>query len=144
MVVASKMQTVTVKGRNEIHSPKRLGRLQLLPSNKRTWELLFNHPTSRHTPFNSLLKGETTTSMKIRMNTIFLSFGIGLFLYTIIGREIARLVHHSVGNGVPLWLLVPSFLLIGIGSEHKAFHKKRVELVPIWFAPESVCLSDRD
>ena len=82
--------------------------------------------------------------MTKRVGSIFLSFGIGLFLYTIVGREIALLVHHSVGNGEPLWLLVPSFLQIGIGGELNACHKTKAELVPIFFAPESVWPSDGD
>jgi hypothetical protein len=82
-----------------------------------------------------------TAQMKMRLDIIFLSFGIGLFLYTIIGREIALLVHHSAGNGVP-WLLLPSFLLVSIGGELKnARHRTKAELVPIFFAPESVCPS---
>ena len=68
--------------------------------------------------------------MKKRMDVILLSLGIGLFLYTIIGREIAMLAHHSVGNGLALWLLVPSFLLISVGADLNAWHKTEAELVP--------------
>lgn len=77
--------------------------------------------------------------MKKRLDTILLSSGAGLFAYTIIGREIALLVHHSVGNGLPLWLLVPSFLLISIGGDRKVWHKTESESAPnaIWFAPNS-------
>ena len=76
--------------------------------------------------------------MKTRLDIVFLSFGIALFAYTIIGRETAMLLHHSVGNLVPLWLLVPSFLLISIGGDRNVWHKT-AELVPssIWFAPNS-------
>jgi hypothetical protein len=83
--------------------------------------------------------------MKKRLDSIFLSFGIGLFLCTIVGREVTLLAHHSVGYGAPLWLLLPSFLLISIGGELKnARHKTKAELVPIFFAPESVYPSTGD
>ena len=72
--------------------------------------------------------------MKSRLDIIFLSFGVGLFLCTIIGREIALLV-HSAGNGVPLWLLLPSFLLISIGIDRRVWHKTEVKFSEIWFAP---------
>lgn len=68
--------------------------------------------------------------MKKRLDIIFLSFGFGLFLYTIIGREIAMQIYHSAGNGEPLWLLLPSFLLISIGGNRNVSHKSEAELVP--------------
>lgn len=81
-----------------------------------------------------------TLPMRKRLDIIFLSFGVGLFLYTIVFREIALLVHHSVGNGAPLWLLVPSFLLVAIGADRNLWHKTEAAApVPnsIWFAPNS-------
>jgi hypothetical protein len=77
--------------------------------------------------------------MRTRLEIILLSFGIALLVYTIIGRETAMLLHHSVGNGVPLWLLVPSFLLISIGGDRNVWRKTEAELVPVstWFAPNS-------
>lgn len=77
--------------------------------------------------------------MKTRVDSIFLSFGVGLFLCTLIAREIALQVHHSGNNGMSLWLLLPSFLLISIGADRNVWHKTEAKLVPdsIWFAPNS-------
>lgn len=77
--------------------------------------------------------------MKTRLDVIFLSLGTGLFLCTLVGREIALLLHHSGGNGVPLWLLLPSFLLVAIGGDRNLWHKNETPLLhdSIWFAPNS-------
>lgn len=78
---------------------------------------------------------ESDGRMKKRLDIVFLSFGVGFFLFTILGR---MLVHHSNGNGVPLWLLLPSFLLISIGDHRSARTKTEAELVQeIWFAPNN-------
>ena len=53
----------------------------------------------------------------MKASMIFLSSGIGLFLFTILSREIALQVRHSAESGAPLWLLVPSFLLVSIGAD---------------------------
>lgn len=76
--------------------------------------------------------------MKKRLDTILLSFGTGLFLSTLIGREVALLA-HSGGNGMPLWLLVPSFVLIAVGGDRNLWHKTEAPLLhdSIWFAPNS-------
>ena len=76
--------------------------------------------------------------MRTRLEIFFLSFGIALFVCTIVGRETAMLLHHSEGNWTPLWLLIPSFLLISIGGDRNLWHKT-TELAPnsIWFAPNS-------
>ncbi|HEY2469889.1 MAG TPA: hypothetical protein VGI45_18875 [Terracidiphilus sp.] len=70
--------------------------------------------------------------MKNRLNVVFLSFGTGLFLYTVIGREIALLARHSF-DIAPLWLLAPSFLLIGIASELKADDKTTADLPSLFY-----------
>jgi hypothetical protein len=76
--------------------------------------------------------------MKTRLDVIFLSSGIGLFLCTLIARAIALLA-HSDGNGIALWLLLPSFLLISIGADRQLWHKSEDRLLndSIWFAPNS-------
>ena len=76
--------------------------------------------------------------MKTRLDVIFLSSGIGLFLCTLIARAIALLV-HSNGNGMALWLLLPAFLLISIGADRHIWHKPETRRLQdsIWFAPNS-------
>jgi len=70
--------------------------------------------------------------MKKRLEIILLGFGVALFPCALLGM---LLVHH----GAFQWLLVPSFLLVGIGGERKVWRKAEAESVhdPIWFAPNS-------
>ena len=73
--------------------------------------------------------------MKKRMGTIFLGSGVALLLCALLGM---LQVHHT-GNGAFQWLLVPSFLLVGISGERKVWRKTDAESLPdsIWFAPNS-------
>ena len=66
----------------------------------------------------------------MKASIIFLSFGIGLFLCTIISREIALQISHSAESGAPLWLLLPSFLLVSVGADRNLWHKTEAEMVP--------------
>ena len=66
----------------------------------------------------------------MKASMIFLSSGICLFLSTILSREIALQVRHSAESGAPLWLLVPSFLLVSIGADRNLWHKHEAEMVP--------------
>jgi hypothetical protein len=71
--------------------------------------------------------------MKMRLDIVCLSLGTALFLYALLGS----LLDHS-GNGAFLWLLVPSFLLVGIGGDRKLWRKTEAEApTSIWFAPNS-------
>jgi len=72
-----------------------------------------------------------TAQMKKRLEMIFLGFGVALLPCALLGMLV---VHH----GGFQWLLVPSFLMVGIGGERKAWREK-TESVPytIWFAPNS-------
>ena len=67
--------------------------------------------------------------MKTRL--IVLGVGIGLFLCAMLGA--------ASGNSNFLWLLLPSFVMVGLGADHKLWHRTREELVPeaVWFAPNS-------
>jgi len=48
------------------------------------------------------------------------------------------LLDHS-GSGAALWLLLPSFLLVGVAGDRNIWRKIDSELAPdaIWFAPNS-------
>ena len=67
-----------------------------------------------------------------------LGFGVGLYACAVLGMVLVRLT----GSSALLWLLVPSFLLVGIGGDRKLWQKTDTALVQdsidtIWFAPNS-------
>lgn len=79
-----------------------------------------------------------TVPMKKRLDQVLLGFGVGLYACAVLGMVLVRLT----GNSALLWLLVPSFLLIGIGGDRKLWQKTDTALVQdsidsIWFAPNS-------
>jgi len=78
------------------------------------------------------LRYRHTAPMKMRL--ILLSFGVGLFLTVVIGS-----LESEPGTSAFLWLLVPTFLLIGVGGDRKLWRKtERTESSdPIWFAANS-------
>jgi len=62
--------------------------------------------------------------MKKRLEMIFLGFGVALLPCALLCMLV---VHH----GGFQWLLVPSFLLVGISGERKVWRKTDAESVPI-------------
>jgi len=70
----------------------------------------------------------------MRARLFLLRLGIGLLFCTGLGM----LLDHS-GSGAALWLLLPSFLLVGVAGDRNIWRKIDSELAPdaIWFAPNS-------
>ncbi|MBS1803737.1 MAG: hypothetical protein JST28_10250 [Acidobacteria bacterium] len=70
----------------------------------------------------------------MRARLFLLRLGIGLLLSAFLGM----LLDHS-GSGASLWLLLPSFLLVGIAADRNVWRRSESVLAPdaIWFAPNS-------
>lgn len=70
----------------------------------------------------------------MRARLFLLRLGIGLLMCAGLGV----LLDHS-GNGSALWLLVPSFLLVGICGDDNVWRKPEARSLTdtIWFAPNS-------
>ena len=69
--------------------------------------------------------------MKIR--SILLGVGIALFLCAVLGGLL-----DDAADGLFLWLLVPSFLLVGIGGDRNVWRKTETGVTADdFFAPNS-------
>ena len=69
--------------------------------------------------------------MKTRL--ILLSLGLGFFLCAVLGSLL-----DSSANGAFLWLLIPAFLMVGVGGDRKLLREASGPIPDaVWFAPNS-------
>jgi hypothetical protein len=69
----------------------------------------------------------------MKMRSILLGVGIALFLCAVLGGLL-----DDAADGLFLWLLVPSFLLVGIGGDRNVWRKTETVLpANDFFAPNS-------
>jgi hypothetical protein len=69
----------------------------------------------------------------MKMRSVLLSVGIGFFLCSVLGGLL-----DDAANGIFLWLLVPSFLLVGIGGDRNVWRRTETGVTADdFFAPNS-------